>query len=410
MNSETASLAIDLPSLARLPWYQRRLVDQLAKIRAGQLTVQLGGQTLLLRGTAPGPGAHIAVLKPAALLRRLFWRGDLGFAEAFMAGEWRSNDLAGLLELLALNLEDLARSDRRSWFARGITAAQHYLNRNTRRGSRRNIAAHYDLGNRFYGQWLDPSMTYSSAIYDRSLESSEPLEQAQQRKYARMLEIIDPLPGETVLEIGCGWGGFAEYAARRGFRVIGLTLSQEQLAYARTRIERAGLSDRVELRLCDYRDFSDEVDHIVSIEMFEAVGQAYWQGYFATLERCLRPGGRAALQVITIDESCFDGYVTNPGGFIQRYIFPGGMLPTRSHLQQLGAEAGLQQQAMDGFAEDYADTLAEWHRRFDTCTQWLDDNGYDLVFRRMWRYYLAFCEAGFRARQLDVVQGVWQKA
>jgi cyclopropane-fatty-acyl-phospholipid synthase len=409
MNTETASLAINLPNLDRLPWYQRRLVDQFSRIRLGQLTLEIGGQSIILRGRETGPNAHIALDRPAALLRRLSWRGDLGFAESYMDGDWSSEDLPRLLELLAVNLDELARSDRRSWLVRGISAMQHFLNRNTRGGSRRNIAAHYDLGNDFYSQWLDSSMTYSAALFDRQASADEPLEGAQERKYARMLALIDPAPGETILEIGCGWGGFAEFATRRGFRVIGLTLSREQLAYAQQRLRDAGLQDLADLRLCDYRDFNEQVDHVVSIEMFEAVGQSYWKAYFNGLSRCLRPGGRAALQVITIDEARFDAYAATPGGFVQRYIFPGGMLPTRSHLGELASGAGLALQDMSGFGVDYADTLAAWYRRFDERTQWLDDHGYDAVFRRMWRYYLAFCEAGFRSGQIDVVQCALQK-
>lgn len=235
------------------------------------------------------------------------------------------------------------------------------------------------------------------------------LEQAQQRKYERMLALVAPSPGQHILEIGCGWGGFAEYAARRGYRVTGLTLSREQLAYARQRIAHAGLADRVELRLCDYRDFDEQVDHVVSIEMFEAVGRAYWETYFASLARCLRPGGRVALQVITIDAAQFDDYAANPGGFIQTYIFPGGMLPTEDHLARLGRDSGLEATVTHRYGADYAATLAHWHDTFNACTGWLEAHGYDARFRRMWRYYLAFCEAGFRAGHIDVVQCAFRK-
>ncbi|MDJ0741415.1 MAG: cyclopropane-fatty-acyl-phospholipid synthase family protein [Gammaproteobacteria bacterium] len=396
------SLALKLPILARLPWHQRRLVDHLARLRRGRLAVQLGGHAFVLHGRDDGPAADIAIARPAALLRKLIWRGDLGFAESFIAGDWQTGDLAGLLELLAINLDAYAATERRSALTQATANVRHWLNRNTRGGSRRNIAAHYDLGNDFYMQWLDWSMTYSAALFDAA-RADESLADAQQRKYARMLELVDPAPGETILEIGCGWGGFAEYAATRGYNVVGLTLSREQLAYAQQRVRRAGLAERVDLRLCDYRDFDERVDHVVSIEMFEAVGREYWQGYFDSVARCLRPGGRAALQVITIDEGHFDAYAANPGGFIQTYIFPGGMLPTKTHLGELAAAAGLGERGLDGFGDDYATTLAHWHRQFDACGDWLERNGYDEPFRRMWRYYLAFCEAGFRARLIDVV-------
>jgi cyclopropane-fatty-acyl-phospholipid synthase len=401
MTTQTGSLAIEPPWRRRLPWHQRRLLEQLARLRRGSLEVCLGdNQPIRLQGAEPGPAAAIRIRRPAALLRRVAWRGDLGFGEAYVAGDWDSEDPARLLELLARNMDALSSSDARSWLVQALVGLRHRLRRNSRRGSRRNIAAHYDLGNEFYAQWLDASMTYSAALF----QGDEALEAAQARKYARMLELVDPAPGAHILEIGCGWGGFAEFAARRGFRVTGLTLSAEQLEYARARIARAGLGERVELRLQDYRDFAGEVDHVVSIEMFEAVGRDYWDGYFATLARCLRPGGRAALQVITIDEAQFEHYAANPGGFIQTYVFPGGMLPTRTHLERLATVAGLVPGPQHAFGIDYAETLAHWHRAFLGATDWLEANGYDERFRRLWRYYLAFCEAGFRAGDIDVVQ------
>ena len=406
MNPQTASLAIDLPAIERMPWYQRRLIEQLRRLQRGCLEITLPDHPpFRIQGAAPGPSADIQVLRPGAVLRRLFWRGDLGFAESYMTGEWESRDTAALLELFAVNLDAYAESDSRHRLAQVMATIRHRLNRNSLRGSRRNIASHYDLGNDFYAQWLDSSMTYSAALFDRGGSLTD----AQERKYQRMLDQIDPQPGEHILEIGCGWGGFAEYAASKGMRVTGLTLSKEQLFYARHRVARAGLADMVEFRLCDYRDFDQTVDHVVSIEMFEAVGREYWPDYFSTLTRCLRPGGRAALQVITIDEAHYQQYADNPGGFIQTYIFPGGMLPTKGHLEQLSSDSGLAWRGMHSFGDDYAQTLAHWHKRFNRCTEWLEAHGYDRRFRRMWRYYLAFCEAGFRARQIDVVHCVMEK-
>jgi cyclopropane-fatty-acyl-phospholipid synthase len=402
MRSRSGLLAADLPALARLSWCQRRIVEHLHRLRRGRMRVSFGaGKSFDLTGAEPGPSADLRIRRPGALLRRLIWRGDLGFGEAYIDGDWESTDPAALLELFALNLDDAYKeSEARHWLTQTAVGLQHWLNRNTRGGSRRNIAAHYDLGNDFYAQWLDPGMTYSAGVF----AAGDTLQQAQDRKYQRMLELVDPRPGQHVLEIGCGWGGFAEYAARRGLRVTGLTLSAQQLDYARQRIARAGLQDRVELRLCDYRDFDGRVDHIVSIEMFEAVGRAYWTPYFETLARCLRRGGRAVLQVITIDEARFDEYVANPGGFIQRYIFPGGMLPTKTHLSTHAGAAGLQVGRTIAFGLDYAETLARWTKAFDACGDWLAAHGYDERFQRMWRYYLAFCEGGFRARHIDVVQ------
>ncbi len=407
MSSQTGSLSLDLPALARLPWHQRRLVDRLARLRRGHLRLTLGPDLAFkLQGSDPGPDAQMLIRRPGALLRRLMWRGDLGFAEAFIAGDWDSEDPAALLELFALNIDAFRESSARHRLAQARLGLQHRLRRNSRRGSRRNIAAHYDLGNDFYAQWLDPSMTYSSALF---ADPGQSLAQAQQHKYQRMLSMLDARPGDRILEIGCGWGGFAEYAARRGMHVVGITLSREQLAYAHARIARAGLSDLVELRLCDYRDFAGSVDHVVSIEMFEAVGQEYWEDYFDKLAGQLRPGGRAALQIITIDEARFEQYAASPGGFIQTYIFPGGMLPTRAHLRRLATRSGMTVADLRDFGRDYAETLQHWHAAFRRCTRWLEENGYDARFRRMWRYYLAFCEGGFRSGQIGVVQCMLRK-
>lgn len=406
MRPQTATLAARPPFVLSMPWHHRRLVDHLAQLRRGSLTVQIAAhKPFTLHGVEDGPDASIKIDRPGALMRRLFWRGDLGFGEGFIAEDWDSPDLARLLEVLALNLDAYAGTEDRHLLSQTRIRLQHWANRNTRSGSRRNIAAHYDLGNDFYAQWLDTSMTYSSALFDQGIA----LEEAQQRKYARMLDELAANPGDHILEIGCGWGGFAEYAARQGMCVTGLTLSVEQLEYARQRIQDAGLSELVEFKLCDYRDSQVVADHVVSIEMFEAVGREYWSGYFDVVQRSLRPGGRASLQVITIDETKFERYVANPGGFIQTYIFPGGMLPTKTHLDELGAGAGLTRLDMMPFGIDYADTLAQWHERFNRCTEWLGNHGYDQRFRRMWQYYLTFCEAGFRAQHIDVVQCTFAK-
>ncbi len=390
-----------------VPHHLRPLLAPLERLTFGRLRVEIpDGSSFEFGGTAGGPLASIALHHPLRLMRRLATRGDIGFAESYMAGEWSSTDLAQLLYVLAMNSDALHRQASRALWFRLAARARHALRRNSLRGSRRNISHHYDLGNAFYGEWLDASMTYSAACFG---DPEESLEAAQRRKYERLLDALDPAPGEHILEIGCGWGGFAEVAAQWGMGVTGITLSREQLAYARARMDRAGLADRVDLRLLDYRQVTEQFDHVVSIEMFEAVGQAYWREYFATLRRVIKSGGRAALQVITIDEQGWAEYSRNPGGFIQTYIFPGGMLPTRSHLRELAAEAGFDIELETAFGLDYAETLRRWHERFNDATAWLDTNGYDERFRRMWRYYLAFCEAGFRARQIDVVQMVLEK-
>jgi cyclopropane-fatty-acyl-phospholipid synthase len=243
-------------------------------------------------------------------------------------------------------------------------------------------------------------MTYSSAIFTQPEMS---LEQAQREKYRRLLDSLEARPGDHILEIGCGWGGFAEEAARRGHKVTGITLSREQLVYARKRIEKAGLAHLVEFEYRDYRDLQENFDHIVSIEMFEAVGERYWQGYFETIRKCLKPGGHAALQIITIDETAFETY-RNKADFIQKYIFPGGMLPAVEHLASLAATASLRLDALSRHGRDYASTLRAWHRSFDERSQQVDALGFDERFRRMWKYYLSYCEAGFLLGRIDLVQ------
>jgi cyclopropane-fatty-acyl-phospholipid synthase len=269
---------------------------------------------------------------------------------------------------------------------------------NTKIGSRRNIAFHYDLGNDFYGQWLDRSMTYSSAFYETP---GAALELAQQVKQDRIIEALELHGGEQVLEIGCGWGALAAQLARHGAKVIGLTLSARQLAYARDRIGAEGLADRVELRLQDYRDSDGCFDRIVSIEMLEAVGEQYWPAYFTTLRHRLRAGGKAVLQAITISEERFDSY-RKGADFIQRYIFPGGTLPTRTILAEQAAQAGLLLDSVTCFGDSYALTLAEWRRRFLNSWPAIETLGFRPSFRRLWEYYLSYCEAGFRMKVLDV--------
>ena len=275
----------------------------------------------------------------------------------------------------------------------------HRVRANTRRGSRRNIAAHYDLGNEFYSRWLDRSMTYSSALFSAPDQS---LEDAQQAKIDRAIALMDIRGGERVLEIGCGWGGMAErLIARHGCTVTGLTLSAEQLAYARQRLESQGLGARADLRLQDYRDVNEQFDRIVSIEMLEAVGESYWPAYFAALRNCLVPGGTAVLQGITIEEQRFEAYRKTPD-FIQRYIFPGGMLPTISAMQREIERAGLALVSLETFGLSYARTLNAWQQRFQRAWPDIQQFGFGPRFKQMWEYYLAYCEAGFRRGAVDV--------
>jgi cyclopropane-fatty-acyl-phospholipid synthase len=330
-------------------------------------------------------------------------KGDLGFAAGYLAGDWDTPQLSDLLTSIADNLGRVSQKIRGLKILTLGETLTHRLRGNTHAGARRNILAHYDLGNAFYDQWLDPSMTYSAALFT---EAEEGLQSAQRRKYARLAELAGVRRDAEVLEIGCGWGGFAEYAAGElGAKVTAITLSPAQQAYARERLFRAGLAERVEVKLLDYRDAAGAYDAIVSIEMFEAVGEAYWPVYFRRLAELLAPGGRAGLQVITIRDDLFEDYRRRPD-FIQLEIFPGGMLPTKPRLAAEAAGAGLRV-AADGWLEMgrcYADTLAAWRERFDAAWPRIAEQGFDARFRRLWRYYLAYCEAGFRTGRTDVVQ------
>ncbi len=387
------------------PLWLRPLAGALERLRAGELLLTTpDGQEYLFRGHRPGPAAALHIRHPR-LLPRLLLGGDLGLAEGYLRGEWDSPDPATLLELGAVNEAALAPALRPGAPARLLAALRHRLHPNSRRGSRRNIMAHYDLGNGFYRQWLDGTMTYSAARFSRP---GMGLAEAQTEKYRLLLEQLAPAPGSHLLEIGCGWGGFAEHAARAGHRVTGITLSPAQLEFARERIRRAGLAERVELRLQDYRDLTGSFDHAVSIEMFEAVGEAHWSTYFRRLRAVLRPGGRAALQVITIDGAAYSSYRRNPD-FIQLHVFPGGMLPSPEAFRAGAQAAGLRVAAERFDGSDYAETLARWTRRFHRAADAVRAQGFDRRFLRLWRYYLAYCEAGFRSGRIDLLRTVLER-
>jgi cyclopropane-fatty-acyl-phospholipid synthase len=373
----------------------------LRQIRGGALCVSYPGGGEHLYGEA---GAmHVSLhIKDWRFARRVLLNGDIGFAEGFMAGEWETNDLSALLTLLADNVERFTRLLEGSTIGKSLNWLRHVTRANTRKGSRKNILAHYDLGNRFYETWLDRTMTYSSARFDETRVGD--LEAGQLAKYRALAEQLELQANDHVLEIGCGWGGFAEYAAREyGARVTGITISDEQLAYARARIERAGLADRVEIRRQDYRDVEGQFDKVASIEMFEAVGEKYWPAYFAKIAEVLKPGGRAALQIITIDGRLFDTY-RRRADFIQRYVFPGGMLASVERLKEETAKAGLAWRRLEAFGLSYAETLAEWTRRFTAKWQDIRAMGFDERFKQLWLFYLGYCEAGFRTGRTDVVQ------
>jgi cyclopropane-fatty-acyl-phospholipid synthase len=370
----------------------------LAQLHQGSISIVLpDGQMVHHSGDEPGPPAQITLHNWRAL-RRLLWRGDLGFAEGYIAGDWSSTDLVRLIALGAANLSKLDTVMDGNLPVRMLRRMVHMLRGNSLRGSRRNIAFHYDLGNEFYRPWLDQSMTYSSAL---AYAHGQTLEAAQAHKLDRIAGLLDAGSGARVLEIGCGWGALAANLAGHGAHVTGVTLSHEQLAFASDRMAQAGLDDRVDLRLCDYRHVTGTFDRIVSIEMLEAVGEAWWPTYFGQIRDCLAPGGRAVLQVITIAEDRFAHYRQAPD-FIQHYIFPGGMLPTRSILAQQAKTAGLTLSHEEQFAPAYAATLAEWRRRFEAARDAMAANGFDERFCRLWNYYLCYCEAGFATGQIDV--------
>ena len=331
--------------------------------------------------------------------------GDIGFAESFIAGDWQTDDLAGLLQLLVRNRNALEDAIYGSWWGGLLYRLRHLFNRNSKAGSRRNIHAHYDIGNAFYRLWLDPSMTYSSALFSAPDMS---LQQAQQAKNARILSQLNVTEGARLLEIGCGWGGFAELAAQHRIHVTGLTISTEQLAFAEQRLQKAGLAAGADLRLQDYRDVSGEFDGIASIEMFEAVGEQYWDSYFSTVARRLKQGARACIQTITIDDALFDRY-RKGSDFIQQYIFPGGMLPSPSVFRAHAERHGLEVIDAFAFGLDYARTLAEWHQSFNQVLLEVRAQGFDEGFIRTWQFYLAYCEAGFCEHNIDLYQFTLRK-
>jgi cyclopropane-fatty-acyl-phospholipid synthase len=377
-----------------------RLLSQvfLSRIHTGRLTIVTPSGMRLSHGNSNGPDGVVNLHRWRAL-RRMITQGDIALAEAYIDGDWDSPDLPALIELVARNLPALSETFDANWLQRLRNRVMHRLNANTRRGSERNIRHHYDLGNAFYRTWLDSGMSYSSALYTNP---SQILEEAQAAKQQRAIDLMQTQFGQRVLEIGCGWGGLAEHLVRMaGCHVTGVTLSPAQLDYASQRLSTPELKQSTDLRLQDYRDVTGRFDRIVSIEMMEAVGEAYWPSYFATLRTRLQPNGLAVIQAITIAEDKFDGY-RRCTDFIQQYIFPGGMLPTISEIRRQTEKAGMKLLSMETFGDSYARTVAEWRTRFHAAWPEIERMGFDTRFRRMWDYYLAYCEGGFRAGTIDV--------
>jgi cyclopropane-fatty-acyl-phospholipid synthase len=390
-----------------LPARAQVTLKALVNMNYGALNVRMpDARTFRVEGAKPGPEATV-VLHNWNLPQRAFMRGTIGVGESYMDHDWDSPDVTAFLELFLVNMD---LGEKYATGGRGILQLfdklRHWLNINTRSQSKRNIAAHYDLGNAFYKEWLDPTMTYSSALYQTGAND---LQSAQIAKYRALAEATGIGPNDHVLEIGCGWGGFAEFAASEiGCKVTGLTISREQLAYAEERIQKAGLSDRATFKFQDYRDETGVYDRIISIEMLEAVGEKFWATYFGKLRDCLREGGRAGIQAITIASAVYPMYRSQPD-FIQRYVFPGGMLPTNEHLRTYGDEAGLSIVGNRAFAADYARTLAEWRERFWARWETIRPLGFDERFKRLWEFYLFYCEAGFRAENINVRQVVYAR-
>jgi cyclopropane-fatty-acyl-phospholipid synthase len=390
----------DLPRLARLA------LGFAARLKRGTLDITLlDGRVVRMGGVEPGPKAAMT-LHSYSFAPRLINGGDIGIAEAYLNGEWDTPDLTQFLYVFCVNYDLIQTMLGDKPLVRFLQIVRHWFNRNTRRQARHNIHAHYDIGNAFYSAWLDPSMTYSSALFE---DDTADLTAAQHNKYRRLAEAIDLQPGQRLLEIGCGWGGFAEYVARTfGAKVVGLTISKEQRDFAQQRIQQAGLNDRVEIRLQDYRDERERYDRIASIEMIEAVGEQFWPNYFSQLRDRLLPGGLAGIQAITIRDSSFKSY-RREVDFIQRYVFPGGMLPSPQILKSLGERFGVPVIREHIFGQDYAKTLATWRNNFRNAWPNLTPLGFDERFRRLWEYYLAYCEAGFLSGNIDVRQVVFAK-
>ncbi len=392
----------DVRRLPGMNGWMRAALAIVTHISLGSLIVALpDGRKFRFDGATPGE-TGIIMVRDARFAKKLLTGGGIGFAEAYLDGQWDTPDLQTLLRVIALNNNSIGANARGNRLFSLMERMRHsLLQRNSRSGARRNIEYHYDLGNDFYALWLDASMTYSSALFQSATEN---LEQAQHNKYRALAERITLAPDHHLLEIGCGWGGFAEFAGKEiGCRVTGITISQEQYEFSKRRIFENGLAEKVDIIIQDYRDLSAQYDRIASIEMFEAVGEKYWPHYFSKLHDSLKQGGLAGLQLITIADRHFESY-RRGCDFIQRYIFPGGMLASPKVLLEQISRANLRLHEQTSFGLDYAGTLRRWHESFQKKWPEIEKLGFDARFRRMWTYYLAYCESGFSSRNTDVVQ------
>ncbi|MEL7463779.1 MAG: cyclopropane-fatty-acyl-phospholipid synthase family protein [Pseudomonadota bacterium] len=388
------------------PRYFTAVLAIIKGLRVGSMTFVLpDGRRFETKGKTPGPSGEIHV-RNNDLFGRIIRDGELGFSEAYMDGWWDTPDLHSLMDVILINNDNVGTGFPGQFLVRAYERFRHWMNRNSKTGSRKNISHHYDLGNEFYGKWLDETMTYSSALF-RS--NNETLEEAQVNKYASIIDRMGAGEGDHVLEVGCGWGGFAEYAAGvRGAKVTGITISREQHDFAKERMFKQGLNEKVDIVMRDYRDEDGRYDGIASIEMFEAVGEKYWPGYFNMVRERLKPGAVASLQIITIADEWFPNYRKSVD-FIQKYIFPGGMLPSPTVLRAQVKEAGLDFKGSIEFGKSYSDTLREWSVDFNARWDEIQPLGFDDRFRRMWNFYLASCAATFLAGTTDVTQVAIQR-
>jgi len=373
----------------------------LKEVKHGRLVMATPENNILeFSGSGKGPEAHL-LLRDWQVLDDLIARGEIGFAENYIDNKCDSDDLAALLTFSLLNAPVLERFFHGKPLYAIWLRLKSWVQGNSLKGSRKNIMAHYDLGNDFYSLWLDRSMTYSCGLFDG--HESRSLEEAQDAKYRRILNKLSARPGEHILDIGCGWGGFAEAAAKQGLRVTAITISKEQADYAKERMRKARLDNLVSVELTDYREIKNKFDHVVSIGMVEHVGEQYWPVYFEVVKNALKPGGKAMIQSITLDCLLFEE-LGNATGFIEHYIFPGGMLPSKSRFRMNAERAGLKCREMFAFGEDYARTLKHWLLRFESNKNKIIDLGFDESFIRLWRFYLSSCIASFLSKRSDVMQ------
>ena len=372
----------------------------LSKINYGYLELTtFDGEALKFGNPNDKLQANILIKKPN-FNYNLIRGGSIGFAESYMRGEFETNNLSNLIELTARNIEIIHKFSGLLDFSI-INYVKNKIIKNTKSRSKENIAKHYDLGNDFFSLWLDETLTYSSAIFNDDTKS---LSEAQNNKYQKLIDLIKPNNGDKVLEIGCGWGGFAEYLGKKyDVKLDCITISKKQFDFAKERIFKCGLNEKVNIEIKDYRDLNDKYNSIASIEMIEAVGQNYLEGYFKTIKTNLSDGGKAAIQAITIDDNLFDRY-KNKQDFIQKYIFPGGFLPSKGIINKYVSENGLTIKSYDSYADHYSNTLVMWKNEFNKKWDLIKKQGFDLTFKRMWEFYLSYCEAGFKSKNIDLIQ------